>query len=194
MLKKEDRIRTEFVPYKGGKQIQYVHLCKDCGVETWKTSSEEKTSKGYCLKCSYNHRSLKSGTYNDNGEKWCSYCKRFLPTDKFLKKGQNKRGLSTACSKCHNLKQFGINSVDYELLLKQQKNLCAICYNPELANDKGKDYKRALAVDHCHQSNKVRGLLCTNCNIMLGQSKDDIETLKNAIAYLKKHGISEPGS
>lgn len=57
--------------------------------------------------------------------------------------------------------------------------VCAICKRPETIN-------KSLAVDHCHLTNTIRGLLCTNCNIALGKMGDSIEILKSAIAYLEK--------
>ena len=39
-------------------------------------------------------------------------------------------------------------------------------------------------IDHCHVSGKVRGILCQNCNMALGQFKDDTTILLNAIKYL----------
>ena len=43
----------------------------------------------------------------------------------------------------------------------------------------------ALVVDHCHDTNRVRGLLCTNCNVAIGHMKDDVERLRAAISYLE---------
>jgi phage FluMu protein Com len=42
-----------------------------------------------------------------------------------------------------------------------------------------------LYIDHCHATGEVRGLLCSSCNNLLGQCKDDINILKNAIKYLQ---------
>lgn len=39
-------------------------------------------------------------------------------------------------------------------------------------------------IDHCHETGRVRGVLCTNCNLMLGNAKDNPETLRRAIDYL----------
>jgi len=47
--------------------------------------------------------------------------------------------------------------------------------------------KKRLAVDHCHVSGKIRGLLCFHCNSSLGKMKDSVEILQNAIDYLKKN-------
>jgi len=41
-------------------------------------------------------------------------------------------------------------------------------------------------VDHCHTSNKIRGLLCTNCNTSLGGFKESVSNLENAVKYIKE--------
>ena len=75
--------------------------------------------------------------------------------------------------------QFGITSDDWEAMFQAQKGCCGIC---------GKlSAKRRLCVDHCHRTNKVRGLLCNSCNRGLGYLGDDIERLQKSITYLQKH-------
>ena len=69
-------------------------------------------------------------------------------------------------------KKYGI-TFDEEIELK--KNGCNIC---------GGNVR--LAIDHCHDTGKIRGVLCMNCNIALGLVKDDINTLKSLIEYLEK--------
>jgi len=71
------------------------------------------------------------------------------------------------------LKQHGCTPLYRAELLVKQGGLCAIC---------GKSCK--LNVDHCHETNKIRGLLCFNCNLLLGHAKDNISILSNAIEYL----------
>ncbi len=71
-------------------------------------------------------------------------------------------------------------------MLFAQNEACAICKNPETAKHKG--VLKKLAVDHCHISLKIRGLLCSNCNQALGKFKENLETLINAINYLKNQG------
>lgn len=86
----------------------------------------------------------------------------------------------------HSLKKsFGLTLRDYEDMLIAQRGCCAICNRRERMKRKGKDV--ALAVDHCHATGDIRGLLCTMCNKGLGQFEDNIESLQNAIAYLAKH-------
>lgn len=81
---------------------------------------------------------------------------------------------------------FGLSKEEYISLLEKQSNVCAICSQPETSID-GKNKKtRYLAVDHCHTTGKVRGLLCTRCNNALGGFMDNIGLLNNAISYLSE--------
>ena len=84
-------------------------------------------------------------------------------------------------------RDFGITLQDYNSLLEDQKYVCKICKCPETARTLRKDrHVKYLAVDHCHSTGKIRGLLCQRCNSILGLSKDSITTLEAAINYLKE--------
>jgi hypothetical protein len=75
-------------------------------------------------------------------------------------------------------RRYGINQEDYFKKLELQQHKCPIC-NEKLVE--------RPHVDHCHDTGKVRDLLCRCCNLLLGYSKDNEKTLQNAINYLKKH-------
>lgn len=75
---------------------------------------------------------------------------------------------------------YGITPEDYEAMFDAQKGLCAICGNPEQAG-------KQLSVDHDHTQNKVRGLLCANCNTGIGKFGDDPSMLFKAVTYLVAH-------
>lgn len=85
------------------------------------------------------------------------------------------------------LNRFGLTAEDYARMLAQQDGKCAICRQPETAIHHKTGEPRALAVDHDHKTNAVRGLLCRDCNTGLGLFDDDLETLRSAIAYLERH-------
>ena len=74
--------------------------------------------------------------------------------------------------------RYGIVEFDYEELAKAQDNKCAICGTPPV--------KKRLDLDHCHETKKIRGLLCNNCNRGLGHFKDNPALLSKAIEYLDK--------
>lgn len=83
-------------------------------------------------------------------------------------------------------RDFGISLNEYNQMLTQQNNRCKIC-NKEETGKHQSGIVRRLAVDHCHTTGKIRGLLCTNCNQALGKFKDSEELLLNAINYLKEN-------
>jgi hypothetical protein len=104
-------------------------------------------------------------------------------------KPKNKR--CKTCYSIHRREQilkdkYNISIEDYENLLIDQLGVCAICHKREATiNTTGNAIR--LAVDHCHKTGKIRGLLCSNCNTALGKFKDDISLLAKAIAYLTSH-------
>jgi len=75
---------------------------------------------------------------------------------------------------------FGITFEDWMKMHNNQKGRCLICNRTE------QEIGRRFCVDHCHQTGKIRGLLCDNCNTGLGFFKDNIKLLKKAIKYLNK--------
>jgi hypothetical protein len=86
--------------------------------------------------------------------------------------------------KRQKLKKFGLGLSDYDQMLEQQGGLCAICGREETQINTKTDKPFSLAVDHCHKTGAVRGLLCMKCNRGLGLFEDNIEVLKKALAYL----------
>jgi hypothetical protein len=82
----------------------------------------------------------------------------------------------------HLKRTYNITLEDYNELLSKQDGKCAICGCEEIY------YRnKVLSVDHCHNTNKIRGLLCNNCNRVLGLFKEDKNILLNAIKYLENN-------
>jgi hypothetical protein len=79
---------------------------------------------------------------------------------------------------------YNVTLAWYNEQLEKQNNACAICKQPETAIIKGK--LLSLAVDHCHESGNIRGLLCRSCNNAIGALKHDEGILLAAIEYLRK--------
>jgi hypothetical protein len=82
----------------------------------------------------------------------------------------------------NTLKKFGITKDEYNKIFELQDGKCAICNCPESAILNGK--VKRLAIDHCHQTNFIRGLLCQRCNMGIGQFNDNCVLLDNALEYL----------
>ena len=74
---------------------------------------------------------------------------------------------------------YGIEPEEYLQMHKNQQGRCAICGEEPTT-------KRGLHLDHCHETGKVRGLLCHGCNTGIGSFGDDPELLKKALDYLKE--------
>lgn len=117
----------------------------------------------------------------------CTKCKESKPMsgEYFPPHNGKKNGFDSWCRKCRanyrsnirrgNYRKFGISDDDLKILLARGKcDICG-CSGP------------SLSVDHCHSENKVRGLLCMNCNLGLGKFKDDLNLLQKAQAYLSQH-------
>jgi hypothetical protein len=90
-----------------------------------------------------------------------------------------------------NLKRrFGLSHLEYDEMFRAQDGLCAICKLPETFIGKGGDVIR-LAVDHDHETGKVRALLCRSCNIKLGVIENDMNFVALAIEYRNYHRSAE---
>jgi hypothetical protein len=73
---------------------------------------------------------------------------------------------------------YGLSVKEWESIFISQGSKCAICFRTEHG---GTNWH----TDHCHSSGKVRGILCHNCNVMLGAAKDEIPNLLSAVRYLQ---------
>lgn len=128
------------------------------------------------------------------------------PLTNFPKNKSKKDGVNSRCLFCDRVykKEFYRNNPekfiaanfrlrykisidDYNKLLKKQNNVCALCKETETLYDPKIKKQRALAVDHCHTTGKIRGLLCRNCNVGLGCFKDNVDLLDKAKEYLKEN-------
>lgn len=91
--------------------------------------------------------------------------------------GQRARDNRTA-RESHMRRSYGLSVEDYQKLSEQQKGLCRICQSRCPTG-------KRLAVDHCHETGAVRGLLCSSCNNGLGRFRDSPELLNKAARYLE---------
>lgn len=80
-------------------------------------------------------------------------------------------------------KRYGISLDDWNQMYEEQNGVCKICGRPESKVDKRLGAPRKLAVDHCHDTGKIRGLLCTECNQAIGLLHHDPKILKSALEY-----------
>ena len=129
-----------------------------------------------CLK---GHNMAITRKFYPDGDSYCSECKK-IRYDDFRKSEIGKTKNFLYCKKSRIKRMYGITYEKYQELLKKQNGVCAIC------GKKPKDGKRGLHIDHDHDKNGVRGILCHSCNTALGLLGEDIIIISNMIQYLKK--------
>ena len=112
----------------------------------------------------------------DGLDSWCKDCRRKSKAE--YRAQHRDRELDWAQKLSF---YYGITPFEFNMKLDRQGGVCAICKQPE---ENGK----RLSVDHCHDSNTVRGLLCNACNSVLLRKRHTIELLKSAISYLEFYG------
>lgn len=148
------------------------------------------------------------------GLKTCQHCKALKPLADYHAKAGSWDGLQKRCKACQQAGQdtwrranlekvaagmrrrraanperfadyslknlYGLAPGDYDQMLATQDGRCAICKT----DDTGRH--RRFHVDHCHDTQEIRGLLCHGCNVSLGHFKHDVAVLEAAIGYLSR--------
>lgn len=136
---------------------------------------------------------LKETDYR-NKPRTCTTCLKTKDISQFKlekdKRATDGVAVRTKCKQCDETrkykrfvkKEYDISWEDYEEMLESQNGCCAICKS-RIGNSRA----QRLFVDHCHESLKVRGLLCSSCNHGLGLFKDSPSLLIKASEYLKSN-------
>lgn len=123
-----------------------------------------------------------------NNTQVCVKCKVEKDLDLFHNDRRTGNRKRTVCIECRQSqrKVTNISTYEYAKMLVEQNNSCAIC------GIEATELRRELNVDHNHETNKIRGLLCHHCNIGLGNFKDSTNLLSIAIEYLERtDGIAQ---
>lgn len=189
--------------------------CKDCGetkpiVEFWRRKASEDGYALYCRDC-FGFRNAATVARRERkglppalprvkppvvpeGMKWCKDCGEIKPLDTFVLSKKSPTGRGSYCKPCQNARtyesrqrlhggsreyhlrrRYGIGVKAFEAMLVEQDGKCLICERSEPEH-----------VDHDHETGKVRGILCFNCNQGLGNFRDDIRSLIRAVNYLMR--------
>ena len=147
-----------------------MKICRDCG--------EEKILDEFI-----NNRAFSGGK-----DTLCKECNR-LRVKSWRKSNPEKRKLQakreSGSDKIYNRRKhlkanYGITVEDYDAMYEAQQGYCDICKIHQSETPK------KFHVDHCHTTGKIRGLLCPECNHLLGRARDTRSILQNAISYLDK--------
>lgn len=165
-----------------------------------------------CRKCNplIKKPKIEKEIFDINTHKKCPRCKEIKELINFKK--SKTIGYNCNCHPCHkiirreykqrpNVKErerkifikgylrraYGITYEQYQYMFLKQNGKCAICKKETEFNDYRSSKRINLGVDHCHETGKVRGLLCVHCNFGIGAFKDDIKLMSKAIKYIKSN-------
>jgi len=119
-----------------------------------------------------------------DGKMACKACKQFFPLLDFYVHHDKRRDLKryhSDCDTCRKGKQIArlrcMSFADYKAMMAKSDGRCEIC----------RETRAKLVIDHCHATERVRGILCVRCNSALGMIRDNPVIALAIAEYLKKH-------
>lgn len=115
----------------------------------------------------------------------CSICKKLKKPEDFPKEKakvySSRKDVKDRTRDKDLQRTFGVTLDEYNRILSSQNGNCAICGIHNTLS------KKALCLDHCHYTGKIRGILCLSCNSGIGYFKDKVGLVYKALLYLEKH-------
>ena len=167
-----------------GKCRKHGELDSETGIYC----KDSNLPKGYRIRCKICVRENRVNQYYRNQEenirKACEWKKANRAHANEWERNNRHKDIELTRDKEASRKK-GLNLEQYYALRDLQDNKCAICNGIETRKNRAGIVAR-LCIDHCHSTNRIRGLLCCECNSALGKFKDNIELLESAIRYLRK--------
>lgn len=119
----------------------------------------------------------------------CKSCRSLIDAEQLVRKraaGIRPRKRSSGEYREYNLHRYGLTEALYQRMLAEQHGKCASC--GALGSGRSRlGIELPMHIDHDHATGVVRGLLCHNCNILIGCAGDSVERLQLAAAYLEAH-------
>jgi len=183
-----------FNEYEPGKKRNLCKLCQRRKTIDWETENKTRHEAG-----------LESYPLT----KTCYKCKVEQPRDNFTKDWSRKDGLYSLCKGCAAAKsskiyknnqesenvrryearvkaEYGITVEQKDLIFREQGEVCAVCKSPSVRRRvRGRD--QTWPIDHDHKTGKVRGILCSPCNMVLGLVGDSEQVLLSMVDYIRKY-------
>lgn len=154
-------------------------ICRVCDVEKDECEFKRSAKNGYENKC-------KGCDKASTKARWSSMTPGQKARNKahlYAWRKNNPEARKRIHRACFLKRTYGITIDDYERMLSDQGGCCAICHRPET----GCAAKKYFSVDHCHETGKVRGLLCSMCNLAIGYLNDHPGVIRRAAEYIERH-------
>jgi Recombination endonuclease VII len=166
---KESKPRAAFAGNRSARDGLQAY-CREC----WAAYHQERQlAKG---------RNVRPRVQAPEGHKFCRSCGEVKPHSEWHRNATASDGLSTSCKTCraakgrvgHLKRQYGMTEAELDVMVAAQRGICCICLDAP-----------AEHVDHCHETGRVRGVLCFSCNAALGQFKDRPDVIRRAATYVE---------
>lgn len=144
--------------------------CRECSAEYYRQRQEAKGKK------------VRPKVPVPRGHKRCPQCEQVKPHSEWEPNKSASDGWASYCRKCraernrisYFKRKYGLTPAELDVMVAEQHGICCIC----LAGP-------AEHVDHCHETGRVRGVLCFSCNAALGQFKDRPDVMRRAATYVE---------
>ena len=145
--------------------------------------TKNTAEKKYCPRCDrwYDRSNFYTNKAHPDG--YAAYCKPCDIAKQKARRQKNKEGYFLAGQKQKRIRNHKITSEEFNSMLLAQDSKCAICKN-EFTSTPVIDHDHSCCLGRYSCGKCTRGLLCGNCNRGLGQFKDNLDIMKNAIKYL----------
>lgn len=147
---------------------------------------ERLVATGGCTECA---REQRRSAYRKSPKQRDAACEAAYQKRRADPLGERQRGVRVKLKA-----NYGLTEQQYEEMFEAQQGCCAICFGELISRldparpqwrMRGAPRNNVARVDHCHSTNVVRGLLCSNCNIGLGKFRDSKKNLLSAVGYLR---------
>lgn len=144
--------------------------CRECSAEYYRQRQEAKGKK------------VRERVSVPPGHKRCPQCSEVRPHSEWERNKTSSDGWASYCRECRAARnrasylkrRYGLTEAERDAMVAAQRGLCVICLKAP-----------AVHVDHCHETGRVRGVLCFNCNSAIGKLGDDPDAVRRAAAYLE---------
>src|SRR3990167_7429107 len=170
----------DFSPSKRGR-LGIHSQCIDCGrsqKQVWYQKNRDISIQ-------------RSAAYRREHPEWAKnadalHHSRYNWREKFPEKAKK---LSSEQAQRRRFRKYGLTQAQYDQILCQQNEVCAACREVPSTSSVGQGLNKYddFVVDHNHVTGKVRGLVCTNCNVALGMIRDNPSTARKLATYLEKN-------